>query len=433
MAGTAWMVQAAYLRLNPSPAYAGGHIEQVMAALEEDYYSPLTPLSLLKGARKQVLVEMDEAKIPTKDLPALIGTSRSELLASFHEILEEAGRRSEGKLSESDLTYAALRGMILSLDDPYCDVMTPEENQEFESEMAGGNFGGIGIYIQADPDHGDRLTVTEPIEGSPAFRAGFLPGDLIVKIGDRATTKMSVEDAAQLIRGPEGTEVVVWMQRGKAKPKAYRLKRAIIHVSSVNGKMLENGIGYLRLRMFGDETSQEFADELDELKEQGARALILDLRNNGGGYVTTAQDVVSHFLNRDRLIVSVVNDRTARNETYTSNGRNANERMPMVVLINRFSASASEITAGALQDHKIATLMGETSYGKASVQKLLELEDKGAVKFTVAHYLTPEGRDIHHKGISPDIKMEDSDIAPGEDDPMLRAATRQLEKRLVKL
>ncbi len=431
MAGLAWVFQAGYQKLNP-PAARGGHIEQVMAALEEDYYSPLTPLSLLKGARKELVAEMDEAKIPTKDLPQLLGTNRAELLASFNGILKEANLRSQGKMSESDLTYAALRGMVESLDDPYCDVFTPKENEEFEAEMAGGNFGGIGIYIEADTHHDNRLTVTEPIEGSPAAKAGFLPGDLIVKIGEQSTAKMSVEDAAQLIRGPEGTEVVVWMQRGQAKPQAYHLKRAKIHVSSVNGKMLDHHIGYLRLRMFGDETTDEFADELEDLKRQGAQALIIDLRNNGGGYVTAAQSVCSHFLDKNELIVSVVNTRTARNETYNSSGRDV-KKMPMVVLINRFSASASEITAGALQDHKTATLMGETSYGKASVQKLLELEDGGAVKFTVAHYLTPDGRDIHHKGIAPDVKLEDSEIAPGEDDPMLRAATQQLEKRLVKL
>jgi carboxyl-terminal processing protease len=130
--------------------------------------------------------------------------------------------------------------------------------------------------------------------------------------------------------------------------------------------------------------------------------------------------------------VSVVNSRTSRNETYNSNGRDT-DKIPMVVLINRFSASASEITAGALHDHKIAVLMGEKSYGKASVQKLLPLDDGGAVKFTVAHYLTPDGRDIHHKGIAPDLKIADADIAPGEDDPMLRAAAQQLEKRLTKL
>lgn len=426
------MFQTALTRIQERPAEARGHIDQVMAALEEDYYSPLTPLSLLKGARKGLVAEMEEAKIPTKDLPVLMGSSRAELLLCFDGILKEAARRAQGKMSESDLNYAALRGMIDSLEDPYCDVMTPKENQEFESEMAGGNFGGIGIYIEADPHHGNRLTVTEPIEGSPAYKAGFQPGDLIVKIGDKDTAEMSVEDAAQLIRGPEGTPVVVWTQRGKARPRAFHLKRAIIHVSSVNSKMLEHHIGYLRLRMFGDDTSDEFADELSELKKAGAQALILDLRNNGGGYVTAAQNVCSHFLDRNKLIVSVVNSRTARNETYNSNGRDV-EKIPMVILINRFSASASEITAGALQDHKIATLMGETSYGKASVQKLLELDDGGAVKFTVAHYLTPEGRDIHHKGIAPDVKLEDADVAPGEDDPMLRAAAQQLEKRLTKL
>jgi carboxyl-terminal processing protease len=430
--GSAWLFQAAYYRLHPAAPGPQGHVAQLLEALEGEYVKPLTPLALLKGGVKGMRTALEDEKVSLKDLPALVGTRREELLKSFDGIFEECLLRSQGKLSREELTYAALRGMIESLDDPYCDVMTPKENAEFESEMAGGNFGGIGIYIEADPRHNNRLTVTEPIEGSPAEKAGFRPGDLIVKIGDRSTKSMSVEDAANLIRGPKGTEVVVTVQRPGGKPQTHRLKRATIHVSSVNSKMLAKDIGYLRLRMFGDETDQEFAQELDELREKGAKALILDLRNNGGGYVTAAESVCSHFLDKGQLIVSVVNSRTSRNESYTSNGRDL-EPLPMVVLINRFSASASEITAGCLQDHQLATLMGETSYGKASVQKLLELEDGGAVKFTVAHYLTPEGRDIHHKGIAPDIKLEDSDIAPGEDDPMLRAATRQLEKRLVKL
>ena len=323
------------------------------------------------------------------------------------------------------MLYAALRGLVAGLDDPYCTLFDPAEYKHFDEQMNGGNFGGIGVYMESDRNHENRLTVVEPIEGTPAFEAGLKEGDVIEKIDGKETKGWEIEKAVGFIRGEEGSAVKLGIFRPSA-PSHFEVtvKRAKIHARSVSSRFLKESYGYIRIRLFGEETDQEFHQELDKMVKKGAKGLIIDLRNNGGGYVAAAIEICSHFVAKDKTIVSVVNGRTGRHDAYPAS-RADQIRMPVVLLVNRFSASASEITAGALKDYKIATLVGEKTFGKASVQQVEKLADGGALKYTIAHYLTPNGRDIHKRGISVDIEVKVA--AEDKVDKGLEAGEKQLQ------
>ncbi len=314
-------------------------------------------------------------------------------------------------LTYQDLAYGALKGMLGSLD-PHSQFMDTQGFHEMKSETD-GQFGGLGIQIGAKDG---VLTVIAPIEDTPASRAGLMPGDKIIKIEGKSTEKLSLPDAVHKLRGEPGTKVTITIMRSKSREmKDYTLTRAIIPVESVkdiNGRtvksansfpFIDDKVGYVRLTQFNEPTSDELERALRRMEGNGMEALILDLRNNPGGLLVGARDVSSKFLQKGRLIVYTEGRQKSQRQEYFAAALDKHPDYPMVILVNGGSASASEIVAGALQDLKRALVVGEQTFGKGSVQSVIELPDKSAVRLTTAKYYTPSRRVIHEKGITPDI------------------------------
>jgi carboxyl-terminal processing protease len=330
-----------------------------------------------------------------------------ELLTKVMELIRKDYVDAD-KTAYTNLTYGALRGMLNSLD-PHSQFMDPQAYKGLREETE-GKFGGIGIQIGLSKE--GFLTAITPMEDSPAARAGILPGDRIVKIGGRATEKMALDEAVRYLRGEPNTKVTITIFRAKAKDPAVRFKdytltRAEIKVDSVKDvKILGDGIGYIRVTQFGEHTVDEFAKALKELTGQGMDALVLDLRNNPGGLLEAARGVASKFIPAGQLIVSTEGRDASRNPPpYRSDREKKWLKMPVAVLVNNGSASGSEIVAGALQDLRRAVLVGETTFGKGSVQSILSLGDGTALRLTTAKYYTPSHKVIHEHGIKPDIEV----------------------------
>lgn len=313
------------------------------------------------------------------------------------------------KTTYQDLIYGALKGMLSTLD-PHSEFMEPQKADELRKDTE-GSFGGVGIVVGMRDNH---LSVIAPMEDTPAFRAGVLAGDRIIKIDGRSTEKFTLPDAVKKLRGQPGTEVTITVLRASSQTKEFKLVRANIKtdtVKDINGKrefpLDENGIGYIRLIQFQEPTSGDLEDALKKLHAQGMQGLILDLRNNPGGLLDQAVKVCEKFLPRNELIVTTEGRMAPRKMEYRAKGRNHYLEMPMVVLVNGGSASASEIVAGCLQDVKPqrAIIVGQQTFGKGSVQSILPLQDGSALRLTTAKYYTPSHKEIHEKGITPDISI----------------------------
>jgi carboxyl-terminal processing protease len=303
-----------------------------------------------------------------------------------------------------EITHAALHGLLKSLD-PHSDFLEPKAFQAMRDDTR-GKFGGIGIHIGV---RDGLLTVIAPIEDTPAFQAGLQAGDHISAIDGESTIGMSLRAAVERLRGPPGEPVTVTIaRRGEDEVLDIEIVRAEIKVPSVKGRrMLDDGIGYLRVTQFSAPTAALLGKEIEQLVEDGMTALILDLRNNPGGLLRSAIRAADVFLDKGAVIVSTRSrDPVADQLSYKAAGPALTD-VPMAVLINSGSASASEIVAGALQDHKRAVLLGDTSFGKGSVQSVIRLKPDGAaaIRLTTALYFTPNGRQIHEKGVDPDIPV----------------------------
>jgi carboxyl-terminal processing protease len=312
------------------------------------------------------------------------------------------------KIGYKDLTYSALRGMLSSLD-PHSQFMEPTDFRDMQDETR-SEFGGLGIVVSTKDG---VLTVVSPMEDTPGFRAGILPGDQILRINGITTEKMSLQDAIDLLRGDPGQKVTLTIYRPSNKEtKDYVLQREIIKVASVkDAKLLDQSltgnfkIGYLRITQFNEPTAQELSQKLNELQAQGMQALIVDLRYNPGGLLTSAVDVCGLFLPPKTMVVYTEGrDASQRREYDTSKNEKQRPNFPMVLLVNGGSASGSEIVAGALKDLNRAILVGETTFGKGSVQSVIQLPDGSALRLTTAKYYTPSKQVIHEKGITPNIK-----------------------------
>jgi len=312
------------------------------------------------------------------------------------------------KIGYKDLTYSALRGMLSSLD-PHSQFMEPTDFRDMRDETR-SEFGGLGIVVSTKDG---VLTVVSPMEDTPGFRAGILPGDQILRINGITTEKMSLQDAIDLLRGDPGQKVTLTIYRPSNKEtKDYVLQREIIKVASVkDAKMLDQSlsgnfkIGYLRITQFNEPTAQELGQKLNELQAQGMQALIVDLRYNPGGLLTSAVDVCGLFVPPKTMVVYTEGrDASQRREYDTSKNEKQRPNFPMVLLVNGGSASGSEIVAGALKDLNRAILVGETTFGKGSVQSVIQLPDGSALRLTTAKYYTPSKQVIHEKGITPNIK-----------------------------
>jgi len=310
-------------------------------------------------------------------------------------------------VSYRDLTYGALKGMVNSLD-PHSQFMEPKAYEDMKEDTE-GKFGGIGIVISMSKE--GFLTVVAPMEDTPGAKAGLLPGDRIIKINGKVTEKMGLQDAVRQLRGDPGTKVVITMFRSKAKDpsdkvKDYTIERAEIKVDSVkDAKILGDGIGYVRITQFNEPTADEFEKALAKLEGQGMDALIIDLRNNPGGLLESARRIASDFIPAGELIVSTEGRDVAQKVVYRSERGKKRLTYPVVLLVNGGSASGSEIVAGALQDLRRAVLVGETTFGKGSVQSILQLKDGSAVRLTTAKYYTPSHKVIHEHGVTPDIMV----------------------------
>jgi carboxyl-terminal processing protease len=325
------------------------------------------------------------------------------------------------------LMQGAIRGMMDALGDKQTYYMEPQlyENQTTSLQ---GSYEGIGAYVDTD---GDYLTIVSPIEGSPADAAGLKPGDKVIAIDGEDMTGVAPEDARLKVLGPDGSQVTLTVTReGETEPLKFVITRAEIVIRSADGKMLDDGIGYVDINTFGEKTTAELRDTLDQLMAQNPRGIIIDLRNNPGGYLSTAVEVSSEFIDSGVVLYEKYGD--GKLDEYKALGNGRATEIPIVVLINEGSASASEILAGALQDFGRAKLVGVQSYGKGSVQNWVPLSgNQGAARVTIAKWLTPDKRAIDHVGLTPDVIVEMTleDFNAGRD-PQLDAAIETLNAML---
>ncbi|WP_415238826.1 S41 family peptidase [Seleniivibrio woodruffii] len=330
-------------------------------------------------------------------------------------------------VDDQKIIYGAIKGMAQELD-PHSAFMDPKTLNNFEVETQ-GEFGGLGITIGMK----DKiLTVIAPLEDTPAFKKGIKAGDQIIKIDGKSTMDITIDDAVNKLRGKEGTDVTITVFRKNVeKPFDVKMKRAIIKIKSVKYTMIDKNIGYIRLIQFSNDISGQLKDALRAVDSQGAKAYIIDLRNNPGGLLTEAISVSSLFLPSNEIVVYTM-DRAQKRTDYKSNGGFSKElTKPIVLLVNEGSASASEILTGALQDYGRATVVGAKTYGKASVQNVIHLADGSGLKLTTAKYFTPKGRSIHGIGIEPDIKVEAKHEEPvAHDDKKEKPEEEELDKDL---
>ncbi len=320
-------------------------------------------------------------------------------------------------VSETKLFYGALSGMVSVLDDPYSVFMEPKISEEF-TESLNGRFEGIGAEIAIKHD---VLTVVSPLDGSPAEKAGLQAKDSILKIDDVSTEKMSLNEAVNRIRGEKGTQVVLSvLHEGESEIVDIPITRDTIKVKSVKWEMKEDGIAYIYMRNFNTDTTSLFNSISKEVIEKDPKGIIFDLRNNSGGFLQTAIDVASAWVEDDLIVSERSNDRY---KEYQSHGKPILKGIPTVVLVNGGSASASEIVAGALQDYGLAYIIGEQTFGKGSVQVLEELPDGSSVKFTIAKWYTPLDRSIDEEGITPDeeVELTEEDFSEYRDPQLDRA------------
>lgn len=324
-----------------------------------------------------------------------------ELLENISLMSEVLARIQQEHLEEPEsqqLMFGAIRGMLRTLD-PYSQFLEPKNYEEFRTESRGA-YGGLGMAIGI---RGDRLTIISPFKGTPADQAGIQSGDIISQIEGDSTARMTVDDAVELLRGEPGEPVTITIVRdGESEPLEVTLTRDVIRFRSVESKVLKGNTGYIRINQFRNTTATDVDKAFETLNQQEIYGLILDLRSNPGGLLTSAVEIASDFLEPGQLIVYTQG--TSPREDFIAKPGKQQKHYPLVVLVNSGSASASEIVAAAIKDHGQGLVMGSKTFGKASVQKVFQLSGRAAVKLTVAHYYSPNGVDIHKVGIAPDIK-----------------------------
>ena len=319
----------------------------------------------------------------------------------FGEVLEKINEEYVDEINQSKSMDSAINGLLQSLD-PYSAYMSPEIFNEMQTETS-GEFGGLGIEVSMESG---VVKVISPIDDTPASKAGIKAGDFIVKIEDTQVQGKSLSEAVDLMRGPVGSSIELTVRRrGKKKALTFNIIREIIKIQSVKSDLLENNIGYIRLTSFNENSGQQIKDKIKDLEtNQNVNAYILDLRNNPGGLLSQAIRISDFFLDNGE-IVSTKSRKASENRKWFAKKGDLTKGKTLIVLINYGSASASEIVAGALKDHKRAIILGENSYGKGSVQSIIPLKNKGAIRLTVAKYYLPSGKSISEVGVSPDIEI----------------------------
>ena len=324
----------------------------------------------------------------------------------FGEVLEKINKEYVDEINQSDSMDSAINGLLQSLD-PYSAYMSPEIFNEMQTETS-GEFGGLGIEVGMESG---VVKVISPIDDTPASKAGIKAGDFIIKIDDTQVQGKSLSEAVDLMRGPVGSSIILTIRRvGQKKALKFNIVREIIEIKSVRAELLKKDIGYIRLTSFNENSSEQISNQIKKFENnQNVTSYILDLRNNPGGLLSQAIRVSDFFLNNGE-IVSTKGRKSSENRRWFAKKGDLIDGKTLLVLINYGSASASEIVAGALKDHKRAIIIGENSYGKGSVQSIIPLKNKGAIRLTVAKYYLPSGKSISEVGVSPDIEInEDSD------------------------
>tara|TARA_Y100000590_G_scaffold467918_1_gene648556 strand:+ start:5210 stop:6364 length:1155 start_codon:yes stop_codon:yes gene_type:complete len=326
-----------------------------------------------------------------------------EKIDLFGEVLEKIEDEYVDEIDQAEIIDSAIDGMLQSLD-PYSSYMDPEIFDEMQTETS-GEFGGLGIEVSMEAG---VVKVITPIDDTPASRAGVKAGDYIVRINDEQVQGKTLMEAVNLMRGPAGSSIKITIRRkGLRKAKIFNITREIIEIKSVVAELIDDQIGYLRLRSFNENSSAQLKKEISKLeKNKKLVGYIFDLRNNPGGLLTQAIEISDFFL-EDGEIVSTKGRKTRENRKFFAKKGDRIKGKPLIVLINNGSASASEIVAGALQDQKRAVLLGEETYGKGSVQSIIPLKNRGAIRLTISKYYLPSGKSISEVGVSPDIKIEE--------------------------
>ena len=326
-----------------------------------------------------------------------------EKIDLFSEVLEKIQDEYVDEIDQADVMDSAINGVLQSLD-PYSAYMNPEIFSEMQTETS-GKFGGLGIEVSMESG---VVKVITPIDDTPAARAGVKAGDYIVKINDIQVQGKTLMEAVNLMRGPVGTSIKITIRRKSLKKaKIFEITREIIEIKSVVSKLIDNDIGYLRLRAFNENSSDQLIKEISKLeKNNKLLGYILDLRNNPGGLLSQAIKITDFFLDDGEIVSTKGRKRRENRKFFAKKGDRINGK-PMIVLVNNGSASAAEIVAGALQDQKRAVLLGETTYGKGSVQSIIPLRNRGAIRLTISKYYLPSGKSISEVGVSPDIRVEE--------------------------
>jgi carboxyl-terminal processing protease len=395
--------------------------------VERAYYKPVADQLLVVGEQKALTAFLKAKLVKDPQVPRNTATGdRTRDLAILERTLTSVQSRYGSLAPRSTYTQVALTGMLGGLGDPYTTYLSPQEISGLDEQLRGGRFGGIGVYIVQDPKSGAILV--DPIEGNPAIKAGIRVGDSVLAVDGKSTLGQKLDTVEREIRGPLGTTVSLTLKRhGTDEHSTVQVTRAEIHVPSVRAKV-EDGIEYVRLADFGTTSADEVRDAFQSGKKHNVRGYILDLRNNGGGLLDAAVSISSLFIPQGTIVSTI--DRAGNRDVKTADGHTIDAK-PLVLLVNRYTASASEITAGAVQDYGVGTLVGEKTFGKGVVQSLYTLPDKGALKITTARYVTPKGRDIHHKGIEPDVKVLQpvDTIIDGPADKQLAAAKKIIESK----
>ncbi len=346
-----------------------------------------------------------------------------ENLKVFTEALSIVKKNYVEDVKAKDIVYGAIKGMLNSLD-PHSGFMSPDAYKEMQVDTK-GEFGGLGIQIGIKDG---ILTVIAPLEDTPAYKVGIKAGDKIIKINGEATKDMGLHDAVSKMRGVRGTSVTITILReGWKETKDFTIVREIIKVKSVKSKILEEGIGYVKVNQFQEQTAADLAAALSKLSQEKISSIILDLRNNPGGLLNSAVDVTSQFLPPKKLVV-YIKGRTGERAEYHTDGERPSYSMPMIVLVNQGSASASEIVAGALKDWNRAVILGVQTFGKGSVQSVIPLSDGSGLKLTTARYYTPKGKSIQSTGIAPDIIVKIEPKIGAKEHPVVRE--KDIERHL---
>lgn len=345
-----------------------------------------------------------------------------EILETFTNVLAIVKKNYVDDVNTKDLVMGAINGMLNSMD-PHSAYLTPDLYKELQMDTQ-GRFGGLGIEITV---RNGVLTVVSPIEDTPAHKAGIKPGDQIIKIEDEFTKDLTLMQAVRKMRGPKGTKITISVRReGVQEVLNYTIMRDTIRIRSVRSRILEEGYPYIRIVQFQERTDKDLQKELEKLvgERGGIKGLVLDLRNNPGGLLTQAAKVSDLFLDSG-LIVYTEGRLESQKQKFYARKEGTWTEFPMVVVVNGGSASASEIVAGALQDHKRALVLGTKTFGKGSVQTILPLDDNSALRLTTARYFTPKGRSIQATGIVPDIIIENSPVQEGKAEEKKRPSMRE--------